>query len=71
MLVARGELLLMADADAATRFRDVELLEKAMAEARSKNLAAVVVGSRAHLQQDAVVKVLPFVAPLSRAIVRS
>ncbi|KAJ8902298.1 hypothetical protein NDN08_006705 [Rhodosorus marinus] len=43
MLRARGELLLMVDADAATRFSDVELL---MRDLRKKETLAVVVGSR-------------------------
>lgn len=46
MLEARGALLLMADADAATRFAEVELLESVLCAGD----ADVVVGSRVHLR---------------------
>jgi dolichyl-phosphate beta-glucosyltransferase len=48
MLVARGKLLLMADADGATRFRDFEYLERKMHDIADwdHELGAVVVGSR-------------------------
>jgi dolichyl-phosphate beta-glucosyltransferase len=52
MLRARGRLLLMADADGATRFSDVEMLEQAIGD----DLRGIAVGSRAHLTDtDAVV----------------
>jgi dolichyl-phosphate beta-glucosyltransferase len=57
MLHARGELLLMVDADGATRFADVERLEKQLASVVSQpgsNGHGVAVGSRKHLQSDAV-----------------
>ncbi|KAF6002421.1 hypothetical protein CCYA_CCYA10G2834 [Cyanidiococcus yangmingshanensis] len=48
MLVARGKLLLMADADGATRFRDMENLERKLHEIADweHELGAVIVGSR-------------------------
>lgn len=46
-LCARGRYVLMADADAATGFGEVEKLERAVAETR----AEVAVGSRAHMRK--------------------
>lgn len=61
MLVARGEFLLMVDADGATKFSD---LGKLLLEIKKieKNGQGVVVGSRSHLvTTEAVVKVIfPF-----------
>ncbi|EGO22515.1 glycosyltransferase family 2 protein [Serpula lacrymans var. lacrymans S7.9] len=57
MLYARGQRLLMVDADGASRFEDLELLWEAMDKLAPKNEPAVVVGSRAHLvKTEAVVK---------------
>ena len=59
MVRARGELLLMADADGATKFRDVERLEKSMralGASVASHPGAIAVGSRAHLADDASVK---------------
>lgn len=59
MLHARGRRLLMADADGASRFADVELLLEALDALAPANsdAAAVVIGSRAHLvKTEAVVK---------------
>jgi dolichyl-phosphate beta-glucosyltransferase len=60
MLHARGRRLLMADADGASRFADVELLLDALdkiAPAES-DAAGIAIGSRAHLvKTEAVVKV--------------
>jgi dolichyl-phosphate beta-glucosyltransferase len=57
MLAARGELLLMADADGATRFCDVERLERHFAQHREGHGARMLVaGSRYHLQAAALVK---------------
>lgn len=57
MLAARGELLLMADADGATRFCDVERLERHFAQHReSYGARMLVAGSRYHLQAAALVK---------------
>ncbi|KAI8589274.1 glycosyltransferase family 2 protein [Geranomyces variabilis] len=56
MLVARGENLLFADADGATRFSDVDLLERRIEEVAVGG-SAVAVGSRAHMvSTEAVVK---------------
>ncbi|KAG2137586.1 Alg5-prov protein [Suillus bovinus] len=57
MLHARGNRLLMVDADGASRFEDLELLWRKMDELGPKNEPTVVVGSRAHLvKTEAVVK---------------
>ncbi len=53
MLHARGRLLLMIDADGATRVDDFEALERVCVEVERDGLA-IVVGSRAHLQDEAV-----------------
>ena len=61
MLHARGERLLMVDADGASRFEDLELLWTALdrLDEKSPNNAAIAVGSRAHLvKTEAVVKVI-------------
>eukprot|EP00871_Galdieria_phlegrea_P001839 jgi/Galph1/2656/GphlegSOOS_G1316.1 len=50
MLSGRGELLLMADADGATRFEDYILLEKAIGTDDSGK-ARIAIGSRAHIEQ--------------------
>jgi len=58
MLHARGNRLLMVDADGASRFEDLQLLWESMDNLGPKNEPAVVVGSRAHLvKTEAVVKV--------------
>jgi len=57
MLHARGELLLMVDADGATRFSDLGKLETALLALSSRPQArghGIAVGSRKHLQSDAV-----------------
>eukprot|EP00127_Corallochytrium_limacisporum_P003093 Clim_evm22s146 gene=Clim_evmTU22s146 len=55
MLHSRGEYLLMADADGATSFEDLDRLEKKLKRI-AKDSMGVGVGSRAHLQSaDAVV----------------
>ncbi|KAF8555656.1 glycosyltransferase family 2 protein [Imleria badia] len=60
MLHARGQRLLMVDADGASRFEDLEALWKAMDSLAPENEPAVVVGSRAHLvKTEAVVKRSP------------
>ena len=57
-LSARGEKILFLDADGATEIKDMQRLEKALDEVTSDpNIPAVVVGSRAHLQDEAVAKV--------------
>ncbi|KAI9592038.1 glycosyltransferase family 2 protein [Syncephalis fuscata] len=56
MMRARGEYLLFADADGATKFADINALEDKLTQINKDN-RGVVVGSRAHLvQTDAVVK---------------
>lgn len=52
MMAARGRRLLMADADGATRFADLMRLEAAM----DAHGAEVAIGSRAHLQNEAVAR---------------
>ena len=62
MLHARGERLLMVDADDASRFEDLELLWAALdrLDEKGPDHAAIAVGSRAHLvKTEAVVKVYP------------
>ncbi|THH17452.1 hypothetical protein EW146_g3358 [Bondarzewia mesenterica] len=57
MLHARGERLLMVDADGASRFDDLGLLWEALDSVGGKGTAGVAVGSRAHLvKTEAVVK---------------
>lgn len=53
MFVARGKLLLFADADGATQFSDYEKLEKEMKKI-NKNGLGVICGSRAHLEQESI-----------------
>lgn len=55
MLVGRGRYLLMLDADGATQISDLDRLLNKMKKVE-KNGHGVVVGSRAHLQSDAVAK---------------
>jgi len=54
MLSARGENLLFADADGATKFSDIEKLEKEMLLSVVDNPKSVVIGSRAHLEKEAI-----------------
>mgnify|MGYP003683663115 CR=1 FL=1 len=57
MLAADGQLLLMADADGATRFRDVENLEHHfLVHPARRDARMLVVGSRAHLKAAALLK---------------
>ncbi|KAM7539617.1 hypothetical protein Aperf_G00000033733 [Anoplocephala perfoliata] len=59
MLSARGKFLIFADADGATRFQDIEKLEEQMAlmiATKWDGRMAVICGSRAHLQEEAVAK---------------
>jgi dolichyl-phosphate beta-glucosyltransferase len=58
MLHSRGRRLLMADADGASKFEDLDLLWNAMDHLTPSGAPAVVVGSRDHLvKTEAVVKV--------------
>lgn len=52
VLSSRGELVLFADADGATKFSDLGKLMIAMNESDCK--PAIVIGSRAHLEEDAI-----------------
>lgn len=55
MLSSRGKYLLMADADAATRFSDIRKLEVEMDKLENgKNGSAIIVGSRAHLEEESI-----------------
>lgn len=57
MLAARGEICLMVDADGATKFSDLDELERELGKSE-ENGYGIAVGSRAHLvQTDAVVQV--------------
>jgi len=55
MLHARGNYLLMADADGATRISDLDRLEANVRDIE-RNGFGIAVGSRAHLQEKAVAK---------------
>eukprot|EP01117_Protostelium_nocturnum_P020219 TRINITY_DN89_c0_g1_i1.p1 TRINITY_DN89_c0_g1~~TRINITY_DN89_c0_g1_i1.p1 ORF type:complete len:324 (+),score=75.24 TRINITY_DN89_c0_g1_i1:170-1141(+) len=54
-ICARGDLILMADADGATKFSDYDRLESELKKI-TKNGHGATLGSRAHLQQEAVAK---------------
>jgi dolichyl-phosphate beta-glucosyltransferase len=63
MMCARGRIMLMADADAATDINDFGKLEQLLTDISSTNATGVVVGSRAHLvDSSAVAKVLQYAA---------
>merc|ERR1711991_1004875 len=53
MIHARGRRMLMVDADGATKITDVEKLEAAL---EAQGGVGLVVGSRAHMVDDAVVQ---------------
>ncbi|KAJ3213419.1 dolichyl-phosphate beta-glucosyltransferase [Dinochytrium kinnereticum] len=56
MLVARGDMILFADADGSTKFSDIQQLEDALTKV-SKDGLGVAIGSRAHMvKSEAVVK---------------
>lgn len=54
MLRARGRLILMADADAATDIEDLAPLATKIEEVTSRDGYGIVVGSRAHLQEESM-----------------
>lgn len=56
MFVARGRQLLFADADGASKFSDLDKLEKEMSKKKNSDNMAVICGSRAHLEQDSIAK---------------
>lgn len=52
---ARGQYLLFADADGATQFSDLDKLTKSMLDLAPKwQTEAIVIGSRAHLEDEAI-----------------
>lgn len=55
MLSARGRYLLFADADGATTFSDLDKLNEAMLKiAEDWTEEAIIIGSRSHLEQEAI-----------------
>lgn len=62
MLRSRGNILLMVDADGATKFDNFELLENKLIEInKGKDMSewnGMICGSRSHLQEQAVAEVL-------------
>ena len=59
VLSSRGFLVLFADADGATKFSEIEKLERALLEQNStttvcERQASISVGSRAHLEEEAI-----------------
>lgn len=56
MLAARGQLLLMADADGATKIGDLERLELALAPRQDGTATEIAFGSRHHLKEEAIAK---------------
>ena len=55
MRLARGERILFADADGASRFADLDLLEAALNQNLTKSGHGLALGSRAHLVDTAAV----------------
>ena len=55
-LSARGRFVLFADADAATDIRDLDRMEKKLHDITDKDGLGITIGSRVHLQDDAVAK---------------
>lgn len=57
MQSTRGKYLLFADADGATQFSDLQkLLEEMSKIAPSWDTEAIVIGSRSHLEDEAIAK---------------
>ncbi|XP_053312318.1 dolichyl-phosphate beta-glucosyltransferase [Spea bombifrons] len=57
VLVSRGKTILMADADGATKFEDVENVEAGLLNLKPwPDNMAISCGSRAHLEQDSIAK---------------
>lgn len=54
ILAARGDYLLFADADGASKFSDIERLEEFMIQNRDSSDLVVAIGSRAHMEAEAV-----------------
>ncbi|KFD47233.1 hypothetical protein M514_11882 [Trichuris suis] len=55
VVCSRGRQILFADADGATKFSDLQLLEKAIVDDLGNPNIAVAVGSRAHLEKESIV----------------
>ena len=53
-LVSRGNNVLFADADGATRFSDLKKLETKLNDIQGENNHGLVCGSRAHLEKDSI-----------------
>uniref|UniRef100_A0A8C5R719 Dolichyl-phosphate beta-glucosyltransferase n=1 Tax=Leptobrachium leishanense TaxID=445787 RepID=A0A8C5R719_9ANUR len=57
VLVSRGKTILMADADGATKFQDLENVEKELLRLKPwPDNMAISCGSRAHLEQESIAK---------------
>lgn len=58
MMSSRGRILLMVDADAATKFSDLDKVEEKLKELSKKSDRgmAISVGSRAHLEEETIAK---------------
>ncbi|XP_063300935.1 dolichyl-phosphate beta-glucosyltransferase [Pelobates fuscus] len=57
VLVSRGKTILMADADGATKFQDIENVEKELNRLKPwPDNMAISCGSRAHLEQESIAK---------------
>mmetsp|Transcript_9282 Transcript_9282/g.13929 ORF Transcript_9282/g.13929 Transcript_9282/m.13929 type:complete len:312 (+) Transcript_9282:92-1027(+) len=56
ILHARGKYILMVDADAATEIKDLDRLRGEMRKIEDRKGMGVVVGSRAHMQEEATAK---------------
>ena len=54
MLVARGQFLLFADADGATKFSEISKLQSALSKIQNEEEFGIVCGSRAHLESDSI-----------------
>lgn len=56
---------MFADADGASKFSDLDKLEKEMSKTKNSDNMAVICGSRAHLEKDSIAKVLEYAAMYS------
>ncbi|XP_042310389.1 dolichyl-phosphate beta-glucosyltransferase [Sceloporus undulatus] len=55
VFISRGKKILMADADGATKFEDIEKVEKGLESLQPwPNQMAIACGSRAHLEKDSI-----------------
>lgn len=53
-LAARGDYILFADADGASKFSDIEKLENFMEQNQDTSDLVVAIGSRAHMEEEAI-----------------